>query len=236
VELVDGQPLSLSLTAGWLLDPRQVVAPEVTYALSRDDLYRFEQIVGDHRGDPEASVGRILAASVARLPPALQSLWQALSVYRIAFDLTAAQAMRATVTLDDLWELARRSLLQEQPVEGEVSTLAERWRFRFSPLVQRFAQGQAGDLTEAHQNAIFYYLSHLNSKPWQQLADLTNHLEVFHHWCELKQYIHAFKIIQSCDNFLDLQGHNRILADLYQSLVGVWQPGEAEQGEFSALL
>jgi hypothetical protein len=42
VEWVDRHPLSLSLTAGWLLNPRKAVAPEVTYALQQGDLYRFE--------------------------------------------------------------------------------------------------------------------------------------------------------------------------------------------------
>jgi hypothetical protein len=47
VDRVDGHPLSLSLTAGWLLDPHKSVAEDVTYALQQDDLYQFEQIAGD---------------------------------------------------------------------------------------------------------------------------------------------------------------------------------------------
>ncbi|MBL1179249.1 MAG: tetratricopeptide repeat protein [Pantanalinema sp. GBBB05] len=222
VELVDGHPLSLSLTAGWLIDPQKNVAPDVTFALTQDDWERFEHIVGDHRGDPEASVGRILAASVERLPINLKTLWLALSVYRLSFDLAAAQAMRATVTLDDLWILTRRSLLEEQPIQ-DAPTLAEKWRFQFSSLLQRFAQQQASDLTAAHQNAIAYYLFHLKPKPWGQLADLTNHLEVFHHWCELHQYHQAFDTISVCDDFLDLQGYNRIRLELYSRLVLAWQ-------------
>lgn len=181
-------------------------------------------------------MGRILAAGVGRLAeyrPELQALWQVLSGYRIAFDLRAAQAMMATVTLDDLWELPDRSLLQGQPVAGEVATLVEKWRFQFSPLVQRFAQQQAGDLTQAHQKASFYYLSHLSPKPWQQLVDLANPFEVFHHWSELKQYIHAFKIIQFCDNFLDLQGHNQIRLELYGQLVQAF--ASREHGKLSRM-
>ncbi len=238
VALVDGHPLSLSLTAGWLLNPRKTVAPDVTYALKQDDLYRFEQIVGDHRGDPDASVGRILDASVERLTPTLQTLWQSLSVYRISFDLVAAQSMLPTTTLEDLWELARRSLLQEQQVEGAVSTLAEKWRFQFSPLVQRFAQQQLGDLTEAHTQAVAYYRSVARPHPWQQLAEVTAYLEAFHHLYQLGRYAQARREIAPCDTFLDLQGYNSIRLELYGRLVRAWQQGAwpIEQAEDVAAL
>jgi len=214
VALVDGHPLSLSLTAGWLLNPKKNVAPDVTYALKQDDLYRFEQMVGDHRGDPDASVGRILAASVARLTPTLKTLWQNLSVYRLAFNLAAAQAMMATATLDDLWELARRSLLQEQPVAAAVQTLEAKWQFKFLPLVQRFAQQQAGALAEAHTQAVAYYRSVEHPEPWQALEDVTAYLEAFHHLCDLGQYTQAKGEIIPCNNFLDLQGYNSVRLEL----------------------
>jgi hypothetical protein len=52
---------------------------------------------------------------------------------------------------------------------------------------------------------------------------VTAYLEAFHHLCELEQYTQAYQEIAPCDNFLDLQGHNRIRLELYGRLVQAWQ-------------
>lgn len=92
VQLADGHPLLLELTVEWLRQERGEAA-HVAYVLNQTDLNLFTDMVGEHRDDPEASVGKVLAQMVERLEPRLQTLWQNLSVYRQPFGEPQAQAM-----------------------------------------------------------------------------------------------------------------------------------------------
>ncbi|TVQ12331.1 MAG: hypothetical protein EA368_04175 [Leptolyngbya sp. DLM2.Bin27] len=234
VELADGHPLLLNLTVGWLKNPRQNSAPKVKYALGADDLVRLGQIVGLHRGDKEASVATVLQETLARLAAPLQTLWYGLSVYNRAFDVAAAQAMAATTTVDVLYGLVDRSLLQELPQQ----------QFEFLPLVQRFARQWATDLAPAHQAAATYYQERLvplavGTPP----AALGDYFELFYHACELGEYAAAWRLMQqrtvadeqvgrysSPEMFLQFQGSgaDRLLqSDFYGRLVTEWQPQTA---------
>ncbi|MBF2046834.1 MAG: tetratricopeptide repeat protein [Elainella sp. C42_A2020_010] len=248
VRLADGHPLLLNLTVGWLKNPRKSAAPEVSYVLRQDDLYRFEQIVGLHRGDREASVGKVLAASLARLEARLRLLWQELSVYDRAFGLEAAQAMQPDVTLEELYRLVDRSLLQELPAQ----------QFELLPLIQRFAQRQfaqqAEALTQAHEKAAVYYQQQcVPLEPQTPPVALAAYLGLFYHRCELGQYVDAWQLMQartvadeqqgrysSCEMFLRLQGSgsDRLkLRVLYERLVERWQPANRyEQNLFADVL
>jgi len=236
VNLADGHPLLLNLTVGWLKNPRKTAAPNVTYALQQDDLYRFKQIVGLHREDKEASVEKVLAASVARLEAGSRQLWHDLSVYDRAFGLEAAQAMQSDATVDNLYFLVDRSLLQELPNQ----------RFEWLSLIQRFAQQQAGDQTSAHEKAALYYRQQLLPLEYHTspLA-LVAYLGLFHHACELKHYAFAWSLMQqrtvedeeqgrysSCEMFLKFQGSgsDRLkLRDLYERMAAQWQPENRDE-------
>lgn len=232
VQLADGHPLLLDLTVGWLRNKRKNRVPNIVCVLEKDDLYRFEQIVGEHRGDKEASLKKVLEYSVAQLNEHLQTLWRKLSVYRLPIELAAAQALQAETQLEDLWELARYSLLQEHEADGI-------WRFKFLPLLKTFARLNSGDQSDVHQRAIEYYCSIAKpSSEWKTIEDVVEYLENFHHNCELKRYDRAFNMLQEtgCDSFLDRRGYNSIRVELYTLLETNWKYTNKEQDNFAEML
>ncbi|NJK67188.1 MAG: tetratricopeptide repeat protein [Microcoleus sp. SU_5_3] len=237
-QIVDGHPLLLKLAASWLHD-RPTDTADVQHILNERDLNLFEELVGIHRGDPEASIGKLLASSMERLTPRLRELWLNLSVYKYrSIDLAAAQAVATeSITDTDLRELAKRSLLEEQKSQGQ-------WQYHFLKLVKDFAQQQAGDRTEAKLRAIEYCRSVAKpsgwdeneamiviiyrqiSKPrnWKNQGDVAEYLEIFHYYYELGEYASAFDFLWStgCDAFLELRGYNSIRVELYLTLKQVW--------------
>lgn len=210
-KIADGHPLLLKLAASWLKD-QPIHAPDVTHILTQKDLNLFEQLVGAHR-DVETSVGRLLMESLNRLQPHLKDLWLNLSVYRLPFVLAAAQVMSSEpVTTKDLRGLVKRSLLEEQPNQGE-------WQFQFLPLLKFFAQQQASDSTSAHKRAIAYYCSVTKPKPWEIEEDAITCIERVYHHCQLKQSTQAFGTLFMCDEFLELKGCHSIRVELYEQLL-----------------
>ncbi|MEQ9236370.1 tetratricopeptide repeat protein [Coleofasciculus sp. E2-BRE-01] len=122
----------------------------------------------------------------------------------------------------DLRQLVRRSLLQEERDKNE-----GRW-FKFQPLIQEYAKCQTGDLNQAHQRAIDYYCLNTKQPPWEKIEDITEYLEIFYHWCELKQYITAFDILRECDEFLTLRGYSKMQVELHRQLVQNWNLSQSE--------
>ncbi len=124
---------------------------------------------------------------------------------------------------------------------GGLGFSKNRYKFQYQPLVRQYVQQQATDLSVAHQKAINYYLLNLKQRPWQTIDDVTEYLETFYHWCELKQYAPAFDTIyddssyrECCSNFLDFGGYNAIRVQLYSQLVQEWQPSEDERWKLAA--
>ncbi|MDF0551488.1 tetratricopeptide repeat protein [Kamptonema sp. UHCC 0994] len=240
VEKVAGYPLLLKLVAGFLND-------EVGKNAKITDLKDFgladlsllmadERIKGIHRQEM-VQVVVVLDASFNRLTEKLQQLLLAVSVYRQSFDVTAANGLiDEEVSVQELRDLAKRSLLQEERINGE-------WRFKFQPLIAAYARQKAGDLTEVHKRAIAYYDSRKKIKQeWQTLEDVREYLEIFYHWCELGDYVKAFDTIRggSYDEcvgyFLDLRGYHQIRVELFDRLVKNWQPQDREDRRFLASL
>ncbi|MFW5665065.1 MAG: tetratricopeptide repeat protein, partial [Coleofasciculus sp.] len=122
----------------------------------------------------------------------------------------------------DLRQLVRRSLLQEERDKD-----GGRW-FKFQLLIQEYAKYKAGELTQAHQRAIDYYRLNLKQPPWKRIEDVTEYLEIFYHWCELKQYIPAFDILRECDKFLTLRGYSKMQVELHRQLVHNWNLSQSE--------
>lgn len=214
VNLTDCHPLLLKLTVEWLRKKRGKSA-NVAFILGQQDISIFGDIVGNHRGDPEVSIGNVLEQSVSLLPASSQQLWQNLSVYRRSFGLAQARAMEPKATEESLRELARYALLQEKPTE-------ESWEFSFLPLLQRFAQERSREKTEAHRHAIAYYSGIGRSKPWTKLEDIASYLEIFYHYYTLNDYSAAFKALYGCNEFLYTHSYNIIRVELYEPLLQKW--------------
>ena len=216
VKQVNGYPLSLWLVAG-LLRTEEKKDPHIRHLSRYGDLFQVE---GLHRGQT-LSVEQIFNWSFDRLCHSHQRLFVRLSVYRVPFNATAAASINAKITMteQDLRELERRSLLQELSKRDKT----DQRQFRMQPQVLEFAKGKAGDLTEAHQWAIRYYLTNLKPQPWQVLGDITEYLEIFFHLCELRQYEDASDILRDCDKFLDLQGYYTVLIENHNQLLEVWK-------------
>ncbi|MEI2581654.1 tetratricopeptide repeat protein [Scytonema sp. PRP1] len=225
VKQADGHPLLIKLVAGVLhADEGDVV----DISALRQNIF---EILGLHRYDSEASIGKILDASIARLTPKLQQLLFNLSVYRPAFNATAAAALlpEQEVTQADLRGLVKRSLLQENKLESA-------WVFEFQPLILAYLKQQAGDLTEVHERAITYYQSIAQEYGWT-IEDFTAELEIFYHHCELKQYIQANNIISYYSDFLNLRGYYTTIIELSSRLEKEWQPSnQDENSEFAYVL
>jgi tetratricopeptide (TPR) repeat protein len=221
VAKADGHPLLLRLAASWLLRREQnELEPAAIYQLQHDDLSLLEGIFGQHRGDAEATVGKLLDLSFSRLHPEwLQVLLWRLSVLRGSFGLEMAQAMVSEVVkLEQVRQLARSSFVQEQKVAGE-------WRFEFLPLIGRYLQLRArekGEELSGHQRAIKYFSEQIQD--WDgKIASCAEELEIFHHQCEQGDYLLAMEVMDGCVNQLDLAGYYQELVKVYERLTSEWK-------------
>ena len=226
VNQTDGHPLLLKLVAGWL---KAEEGEEADISLLQADIFT---ILGSHQGDPEASIAKILDASLQRLEPGLLECLYYLSVYRLAFDCSAAMEMSLGKFADEtevksqLQKLAKRSLLQQKKQQKV-------WKFYFPPLIQTYLQKLSSPA--AHQCAIAYYEK--CRKPQllttDKLDDVAEYLEIFHHHCEIGEYIQAFSSIyyrennhDDCDEFLRKNYYYPIRLTLYERLYHEWQQPE----------
>ncbi|MFN6306097.1 MAG: tetratricopeptide repeat protein, partial [Microcystis sp.] len=228
---VDGHPLLLRLVADLILaEFPQNPSLERLADLGLGNLSQLlsdPQVVGSHRQET-VGIALVLDASFQRLSQRQQELFTKTSIYRREFDSPAAKAVMdnypeialSEITAD-LRELQRRSLLEEKEENRQRI-------FSFQPLVWEYAQYKAGDQRELHQKAIAYYLSTIKTKPWQTLKDVTEYLEIFYHWSQLKVYDSAFDILRAIDDFLTLGGYYQTLADYYLELVTVYQQQEEQ--------
>ncbi|MBD2002621.1 MULTISPECIES: tetratricopeptide repeat protein [Cyanophyceae] len=232
----EGHPLLLTLVANFLIkeeEPNPHISYLQKYGLANvPQLVTDEKLKGLHRGKIDIWMRLVLDASFNRLSDKLQRLLLNLSVYRIPFNTAAADAQLPgeNVSEQDLRQLARRSLLQE-----ERDNKGGRW-FQFHPFILVYVKQKAGDLTEAHQKAIAYYKENAKSEPWQTKSDVAEYLEVFYHCYQLGEYDDAFKTIRLCDYFLSLRGYNTDLVELYGKLVETWQQNNSKSWEFAASL
>jgi tetratricopeptide (TPR) repeat protein len=215
-EQVQGNPLALSLIAGWL---RVSFRPGERFLQSLDG---WQQLVGSHRGE-KLTVEQVLQWSLDRLTETQRLLLAQLSVLRGAFGLELAQALLpdALVTMEILKDLERRSILPYLS-PGE---------FRFQPRLREFVKERTADLTTAHERAIVYFWEH-RLKNWDYdtpLSAFAEYEETFYHQCQLNRYQEAFSTILVWNNFLSLRGHYTTLVDLYGQLHQDWQPTTEER-------
>jgi tetratricopeptide (TPR) repeat protein len=225
VEAADGHPLLLRLAASWLVARAKDDGETAEiYRLRRDDVTLLREIVGQHRGDAAASVGKVLDESFGRLRDEWRVLLARTSVLRGRVTLAVAQAMVAEVTLPELRELARRSFWQEW-------RLGEAWEFEVLPLIRRYLGLQAGEMGQvevAHQRAIEYFQTAI--VPWDgTLESCDAELELFYHHCELGQFGAAYDVLDTRVEVLDRRGYYRQLVPLYERLTQEWQAQTPEE-------
>ena len=221
-ELVDGHPLLLKLVADLLKD--EYSQDPCLDRLADLGLGNLEQlltdpkVIGQHRRE---NVGMVLVldASFERLSASQKTLLQKVSVYRGAFDKAAVAALLSvgaeTEVEEELRKLVKRSLLQVK--------LNGKRQFEFQPVVLEYVRYKAGNQTEAHQQAIAYYLLNAKEKPWQTIDDIKEYLEIFYHCYQLGDYDSAFDTVWTCDNFLTLRGYYTVQVEVYGQLVGAWK-------------
>jgi tetratricopeptide (TPR) repeat protein len=220
VEIAEGHPLLLRCAASsLLLAAQEDYEVAAIYRLKRDDLTLLYELWAAHRGDPVASVGKVLDCSFSYLDPMLQVLLLRLSVLRGSFDLEIAQALiDEPLELLHLRKLARSSFAQEQ-------RLGEAWRFEFLPLIKRYLAQRSHQEAQApvgHARAAEYFAGCVG--PWDgTLASCGAELEVVHHRCELGQYAAAKQVMDSCVELLSRQGFYRELVQVYERLTSEWQ-------------
>jgi tetratricopeptide (TPR) repeat protein len=219
VQVAEGHPLLLGLAVSWL---RQ----EAGGMIDRAGLDFFAGLFQKYRGDAEAQVEEIFSRLFEDLPERLQRLLLGVVVYRDAFGLEMARGMLADVEVEDL-----RSLVDE----GFLLVRGDQWILH--PLMGRLV-GQAlvaaDQDRESHQKAINYFLLNLKSEV-SSIEDCIEHLEVFHHWCELGKYFSAYKIMDKCFDFLRMRGYYRGLLLVYKQLIKLWiQPDNLAEQEHLA--
>lgn len=254
-EQVQGNPLALSLIAGWLRNEyRQPEERLVSHLSQHTDLFQLE---GKHRGESNISVDRVLQWSVDRLASGQQYLLTQLSVLRGALnaELATALVLEPPVTDTDLYDLERRSLLQELPKRNQDGQRL----FQLQPRIREFVQKRAQNLTTAHERASDYFLTYQPSM-WLFLDDLeepvgdflgkfknefpnltlqesseetvSEHEEAFYHQFQLKQYSKAFETVCAYDGFLSPRGYYKLQVDLYSQLHRDWQPSSEELRDY----
>ena len=240
VKAADGHPLLLMLAVNLLKrqEKEDQERPEIV-RLGQSAVEMLRGIVEMHRGDTEASVGRVLDASFERLYPGwMQKLLYRLSLIRGEFGVESAIAMvDEVVGLADLRRLVRWSFLQETKIEGE-------WRFTFLPLIARYLQmgaQEAGELDAGHEGAIQAYapLRDRILKAGTRASERVTiypYQEIFYHLCELERYGEAFKNVYSTDEthdnldeFLRKRGFNQERYQMYSRLTLEWQPESPEE-------
>ena len=129
--------------------------------------------------------------------------------------------------LKELVQLRNRSLLLEiGDSRFQFQFLIQRYLQQI--LVRQYSQQPETDFTLAHQQALKYYLDHLKPEPWHSLDDVSEYLEAFYHHCQLQQYAQAYQIVERCHTFLNLQGDNKRLVEVYGTLTRDWQPESME--------
>lgn len=220
----------MSLIAGWLRDEYRYSEERLVCHLSQhSDLFQLE---GKHRGESNISVDRVLQWSIDRLTSTQRYLLTQVSVLRGAFDaeLATALVLQPPVRDADLYDLERRSLLQELPKRSQDGQRL----FQLQPRIREFVQKQVDDLTTAHERAIAYFWSHRQTEfARDDTQDAISHYEeTFHHQCKLGHYQEAAVPLDACDAFLRRRGYDQLLVSLYSQLHTEWHPTPEQRQDY----
>jgi tetratricopeptide (TPR) repeat protein len=230
---VQGNPLALSLIAGWLRDEYRHPQERLVCHLSQhSDLF---QLAGKHRGEANISVDRVLQWSIDRLTPEQQFLLTQVSVLRGAFDaeLATALVLEPPISDADLHDLERRSLLQELPKRNQNGQRL----FQLQPRIREFIQKHTPDQPPAHERAITYFWNQrqIQFAPDDTQAATAEYEETFYHQCQLGCYADAAATVLACDKFLQRRGYYQTVVDLCTQLHTDWHPTTDQQQTYAAV-
>jgi len=234
-EQVQGNPLALTLIAGWLREEYRPGERQVNHLSQHTDLLQLE---GKHRGETQISVDRVLQWSIDRLSPENQHLLTQVSVLRGAFSAEVAAALvtetiKPSVSDADLDDLERRSLLQALPERNQQGQRM----FRLQPRIQEFVQKQADDLSSAHERAIVYFWSHRKTEFSRDdtQAAVNEYEETFYHECQLSRHHDAARTVFACEQFLQRRGYYQLLVDFYSQLHSDWRPTSEKHQDYAGV-
>jgi len=217
VETAEGHPLLLTLAAQWIKSLEADGKKIEIHTLSENQVTLFEKIVGSHRSDPQASVGKVLSESFRRLSQPMQLLLMNLSVYRRPFSTKMAKVMTPHDVKESMIkkEFVQRSLVIQQKSNGKSL-------FRFQPLIKRYIQfllKQEGDLIEAHKRAIEYYDTESRRRKYLKEEEALELFEIVYHGCEAEQTEHAARVLNDNFDWLKSRGYFDVIQNYYELVI-----------------
>ena len=243
---LDGHPTLLRFVAAYLGRDTHIREAEKLGLRQLDQL--FEEVEGDYRDRQRVRCEHLLALHYERLRPELGQFFLNLSIYQhprfnrdaAAVVFPAEDASGSPNKIQKaLHELTSCSLLEEINLKNEK-------HYQFPSIVWLYAKQKAGKQPEALRRKVIAYCQSItpDKSTWETLEDLASYLEIFYHYCELKEYTQAFYTIfhsndyDDCENFLRLRGYNTVRTSLYGQLVQVWQRqlNESEMRAFELAL
>jgi tetratricopeptide (TPR) repeat protein len=220
---VHGNPLALSLIAGWLRESYKPGERQITHVPQEDLL----QLAPKYQGESQITVETVLLWSFQRLNDWQQQLLKRVSVLQDEFTADIAAALMAdvgseySVNNDALRDLERRSLLQELP---EPNTARLRL-FRMQPRLREWVRTQASEneIKAAHLCAIQYFLGKFdtNFAPHDSLEGAYPQRAILYHQMQLGNYAAALEILYNCQNFLERRGYYSIFIDLSEQCLAI---------------
>ena len=231
---VQGNPLALSLIAGWINAEYRPGERLVESLKQHTDLFQLE---GEHRKKKDVSVEHVLQWSLNRLNPIQKDLLTQTSVFRGAFNAEAATAVVTeskfgrAVCDTDLDDLERRSLLQILPERDKYGLRV----YRLQPRIRELIQKEAKDLLRAHERTISYFwrLRQTQFSKNDTQEAVAEYEEVFYHQRQLGLYAQALKTILRCNKFLHLRGYYQTLLNLYGQLCNDWPANQRECRDYA---
>lgn len=204
---VQGMPLGIILSAGWLalLTPAEIVE-EIVSGLD------FFDTEATDLPDRQRSIRIIFDYSWESMTADEQQVFMKLSIFRGGFSRQAAQEVTGA-TLQNLMSLVNKSLIRRDAVTG---------RYDIHELLRQYAEQQLSshDLTEATRQAhsAFFVglaqqaereLRYANQEYWfRMLSEEHDNLRVALSWSTEHQIEDAFKIMASSRDFWFYQGHH----------------------------
>ncbi|KAM3100819.1 tetratricopeptide repeat protein [Phormidesmis sp. 146-35] len=217
VETAEGHPLLLTLTAQWIKSLEADGKKIEIHTLNENQVTLFEKIVGSHRGDPQASVGKVLSESFRHLSQPMQALLMNLSVYRRPFSTKMAKVMASHDIKESMIksEFVQRSLLIQQKSDGKSL-------FKFQPLIQRYIKlllEQEGDIIEAHERAIEYYDNESKRRKHLKEEEALELFEILYHGCKAGQAEHAARMLNKNFDWLKSRGYFDVVREYYEIIM-----------------
>nr|MCU0553083.1 hypothetical protein [Leptolyngbya sp. Prado105] len=207
VQVAEGHPDLLRLAANWL-------KLQSNGEVNASELMFFERLFQNCQGNLAAKVEEVFTELFNQLSERLRSLLLGIAVYRQPFGIEMAQAIQPDAVIADLQWLIEWLFLQEEVGQWVLHPLMRKL------IEQRFTE--SSQFRESHEKAIAYFTSKIKPSK-DSIKDCAEELEIFYHYCQLKDYALAEQTINLCAPFLYRRGYNQQLLPFYKQLTQVWK-------------